>query len=286
MTRLKQEDITGIAHSLDQYDEELIAKTGQNLLGIARHVARLEQDGLPESLCSTTIGVVPVSCGEGIINGFADAVLAIINHIGFRGFLTRHPDISGFAEAVEREADIVMMADDTRFIALNMNMKRIIDNAHATGLAYAHGLSLMAGSLEKKKVLLIGCGFVGHAAARALIGLGSTVMLYDIVADRSNQLSHELSQTRKGSVEIAETLSDGLLDSTLIFDAAGVNQRIDAKTLHAEAYVAAPGLPFGLSREAREKVGSRLLHDPLQMGVAAMAVLALDDVCGSKPPID
>lgn len=278
MTRLRQEDITGINRSLDRYDEELVAKTGRDLQGLACGVAHLEPDRLQRSRDSVTIGIIPVSCGEGIIRGFSQAVLDIIKHIGFRGFITIHPDISGLAEAVERGGDIVMMADDTRFIALNINKKRIIDNAQATGAAYAHGLSLMAGGLEKKRVLLIGCGRVGRAAAVSLLGSGAKVSLFDVVEDRSNQLSCELNQM-SGDVDIEKNLPTALLRTPLILQAAGMDQGIEAETLHPDACIAAPGLPLGLNREAREKFGSRLLHDPLQIGVAAMAVLALDEVC-------
>lgn len=280
MTRLRQEDLTGINRSLDRYDEELVAKTGSDLQGIACGVAHLEPDRFQRSRDLVTIGIIPVSCGEGIIRGFSQAVLDIIKHIGFRGFITIHPDIAGLAEAVDQGADIVMMADDIRFIALNIRKRRIIDNAHATGIAYAHGLSLMAGGVEKKRVLLIGCGRVGRAAAVFLLASGAKVSLFDVVEDRSNQLSCELNQM-SGYVDIAKNLPDALLRTPLILQAASMDQGIDADTLHPNACIAAPGLPLGLNRAARGKLGSRLLHDPLQIGVAAMVVLALDEGCGS-----
>jgi 3-methylornithyl-N6-L-lysine dehydrogenase len=281
MTRLGQADIAGIKNSLDQYDRELIAKTGRNLQGIACSVAHIEKDKIPGSLSSIRIGIIPVSCGEGIIDGFADAVIHIIRQIGFKGFVTVHTDVAGLAEAVDRGADIVLMADDTCFIAFNINKKCIVDNAQATGAAYAHGLSLMVGGLEKKKVLLIGCGCVGRAAAFSLIRLGSKLSIFDIVESRSVKLSHELNQMLKVEVSIEKNLQDALLRSTLIVEAAGMNHGIDADTLHADVFIAAPGLPIGLSQKAREKVGSRLLHDPLQIGVAAMAMLALADARSS-----
>lgn len=281
MTRLRQADLSGITNSLDQYDRELIAKTGRNLQGIACSVAHIENDKIPGSLNSIIIGIIPFSCGEGIIDGFADTVVHIIKQIGFKGFVTVHTDVAGLAEAVDRGANIVLMADDTCFIAFNINKKCIVDNAQATGAAYAHGLSLMAGGLERKKVLLIGCGCVGRAAAFSLIRLGSKLSIFDAVESRSVKLSHELNQILNVDVSIEKNLQDALPRSTLIFEAAGMNHGIDADTLHADAFIAAPGLPIGLSQEAREKVGSRLLHDPLQIGVATMAMLALADARSS-----
>lgn len=41
-----------------------------------------------------------------------------------------------------------------------------------------------------------------------------------------------------------------------------------------QTYIAAPGMPLGLTRGAVEKIGDRLFHDPLQTGVAIMAIEA------------
>ena len=87
MTRLGQADIAGIKSSLDQYDRELIARTGRNLQGIASAAAHMENDKIPGSLSAIRIGIIPVSCGEGIIDGFADAVLHIVNQISFEACL-------------------------------------------------------------------------------------------------------------------------------------------------------------------------------------------------------
>ena len=41
-----------------------------------------------------------------------------------------------------------------------------------------------------------------------------------------------------------------------------------------ETFIAAPGVPLGVTHNAIEKVGTRILYDPLQLGTAAMAVTA------------
>jgi hypothetical protein len=43
----------------------------------------------------------------------------------------------------------------------------------------------------------------------------------------------------------------------------------------ARTYIAAPGVPLGLTAAAAVKAAPRLLHDRLQIGVAAMAVASL-----------
>lgn len=274
MTRLKHTDLSGISNSLDQYDEELIAMTGKNLRGIARSVVHFENKRIPDRLNSNMIGIIPISCGDGIIDGFTDTILRIVQRIGFNGFVTTHTDTAGFAEAVGRGADIVLMADDTCFIAFNINTKCIVDNAQATGKAYAHALSLMTGGLARKTVLLIGCGRVGRAAAFSLVGLGSKLSIFDVVENKAVQLSQELNKLLNIEVHIVKNLQDALSRSALIFDAAGLNQNIDVDALRADVFIAAPGIPIGFSQKAREKVGGRLLHDPLQLGVAAMTMLA------------
>ena len=93
----------------------------------------------------------------------------ILTHIGFNAFLTQNTDASGVAEAFENSADILMMADDRRFVALAPKSCHVIDNAVATGKGFAAELDLMAGGLRGNKVLIIGCGPVGQSAAEALI---------------------------------------------------------------------------------------------------------------------
>ncbi len=48
------------------------------------------------------------------------------------------------------------------------------------------------------------------------------------------------------------------------------SQVIDADSVSAKTIVAAPGMPCGVTPQATAKLGQRLLHDPLQIGVACM----------------
>ena len=47
---------------------------------------------------------------------------------------------------------------------------------------------------------------------------------------------------------------------------------IQEEWIRAETILAAPGVPLGLRGKGREKIGNRLIHDPLQLGVVVMAV--------------
>jgi pyrrolysine biosynthesis protein PylD len=61
----------------------------------------------------------------------------------------------------------------------------------------------------------------------------------------------------------------------LIFDATNTGGHIDVAMIGEETLVAAPGMPCGVTPAARRRLGKRLLHDPLQIGVATMAAQVL-----------
>ena len=166
MTRLIAADISDIAANLKNYDRELIARTGYSLSGIACRAAEIDEAQIKNLLPKILVGVIPISSGEGIIGGFGDAVLSILLHMGAKAFVTRTTDVAGIAESFEKNADILLLADDERFVALHIRSRSIADNAVCTGQAFATGLGLMAGSLKGREVLVIGCGPVGRGAVR------------------------------------------------------------------------------------------------------------------------
>ncbi len=52
---------------------------------------------------------------------------------------------------MESGADIVFMADDLEFVAVNMRERRCADNTHSTALGYSSGLKrAMGGVMERK----------------------------------------------------------------------------------------------------------------------------------------
>ena len=61
-------------------------------------------------------------------------------------------------------------------------------------------------------------------------------------------------------------------------DAAGI---INAVDISPQTFIAAPGVPLGLSRDAQYKCSDRLIHDPLQIGVATMVLNACQSVTRS-----
>jgi 3-methylornithyl-N6-L-lysine dehydrogenase len=279
MTRLKTDDINNVALSLRQFDETLVSLTTKTLMGVACHALGLEEIEIMPVTESVKIGVVPVKSGEGIIGGFCDTVKHIVEHIGFDGFVTQGTDVAGMAEAVERNADVIMMADDYRFIALNIQSGRIVDNSEATARGMVAGLDLMAGGLEGKSVLILGCGPVGCNSAIAALQFGAEVGVYDVMSQCSLFLEEQVKRRLDRGIVIEKKLAQALRYYHLMVDATDSENIINADVIKPETYIAAPGMPLGITPAAVKKLSGRLYHDPLQTGVA---VMALDAIKGEK----
>jgi pyrrolysine biosynthesis protein PylD len=272
MTRLTAEDIKGIARRLDKYDMELFKKTGCTLLGLACHTFGIPEKVLQSIAASVEVGIIPFRSGQGIIEGFSQTLESIVKHLGFKVFVTNNTDVAGIAEAVERNAEVIMMADDQRFIALNIKSNRMSDNAIATAKGYVAGLDLMAGGLEGQKVLVIGCGAVGQSATLAALQRNAEVSVFDINPSHSFKLAREIYKAMRKKINVETDLNMALQRYHLLVEAATAPRIIDAHYIRPDAHVAAPGIPLGLTPNAVEKISSRLLHDPLQIGTAVMAV--------------
>jgi pyrrolysine biosynthesis protein PylD len=275
MTRLRSIDIAQIRTNLDTYDGELLAKTGSTLRGIACHAAGLNEEAVAHSLSRSVAGVVPISWGQGVIGGFCQTTESILNHIGCKSFVTGNSNVRGLAEAYGKGADVIFMADDEQFAALNSRTRQVVDNTAATGGGFAAGLSLMVGGLRERKVLVLGCGPVGCSAVSRLMNYGAAVTVYDIKPGRAQELVQALGRAAGGEITIENNLRKALSRHRLVVDATNAAEIIHASDISSETYIAAPGMPLGLSRNALKKISDRLLHDPLQIGVATMAVEVL-----------
>ena len=278
MTRLQSDDILNIPSQLEAYDEELLAKTGHNLRQIAcRAVELKEEDGLAV-ISRLRVGVVPIRWGQGVIEGFCEATAGILRHLGFDTFVAGQAEISGLAEAYETNADVIFLSDDNDFVALNTSTRQYVHNAEATGKGFVAGLDLMAGGLGDQKVLVLGCGSVGRSATSALLSYGAKPSVYDINSEYSRELMGSISGPDSDRITIERDCDAALAGHTLIVDATNAAGIIHAKNISPQTFIAAPGMPLGLSRDALEKVSDRLLHDPLQIGVATMGMAIVKQI--------
>lgn len=272
MTRLRTNDIAHIAGSLAAYDKELIHKTGKTLRGVACHAAGVDEELMVEMLGRTQAAVVPVKAGDGLISGFSETVAAIVNHIGMKTSVTAETDVAGLAEVFGSDADVIFLSDDDDFIALNLKTRCVVDNAVATAAGFAGGLDLMTGGLRGKKILVIGCGPVGRAAAGDVVRRGGRVSIFDIDRQRCTDVADMLGKAFEIDINICDNLSDAFADNNAVIDATNSADVIGAAAMSPESFIAAPGMPLGLTGDALIKVSDRILHDPLQIGVATMAV--------------
>ena len=278
MTRLQSVDISGITSQLKAYDEELIAKTGLNLRQIACHAVELEEETSREIASGIKAGIVPVRWGQGVIEGFCESTAGILKYIGFDTFVTGQSDISGLAEAYENKADIIFLSDDNDFVALNTRTRQYVHNAEATGKGFAAGLDLMAGGLAQQPVLVLGCGAVGRSAALSLLHYGAAVSVYDINSRYSREFASSLNGYDAGRVTVERNFHNALAGRTLIVDATNSAEIIRAEDISPQTFIVAPGMPVGLSRRALNKVTDRLLHDPLQIGLATMGMAVVKQI--------
>jgi len=261
----------GIDVELDIYDKELLRKTSSTLRQIACRAAGVTELELFSAADSIQVAVVPVTSGKGIIEGFCDAVQGIIRYLGFKAFITHCHDVNGLAEGIERGAEVIFLADDDRFVAINLPCRKVVDNTEATGRGYVAALECLKGNLHGQSVLVIGAGRVGRSAARALKELGAKVAVFDIDQTKAEILAREYK------FGLEKNLAEALHKYTTLIDASPAPNIIQAEHIKPVTVVVAPGIPLGLSNEARSLVEDRLVHDPLQIGVATMLVMSVLD---------
>lgn len=275
MTRLRTQDLAAVGGDLEGYDRSLQARTGLTLRGLACRAAGLAEPEFVRRSASSRAAVVPLTCGEGIIAGFAESVQRILVHLGLKAAVAAEPDAAGLAAAFAERSDLIFLADDRRFIAIHTGGRSVVDNAEATGAGFAWGLNLMAGGLAGRPVLVLGCGPVGFSAARTVLGMGGGVTLCDLVPEVSGQAAARLSESAPGRISVEPDPESALARHRLIIDAAPAADLIGEEHIHADTFISAPGVPLGLTVRAVEKISGRLLHDRLEIGVAAMAAGAL-----------
>ena len=272
MTRLKTGDIRQIPSCLSAYERKLIAITGRSLLGIASYACGVDETEVMHQRKNFSIHVIPGTAGQGIITNFSETVCAILNFLGFNAQVSDQSDTSGLASAYERKANAIMMADDNRFVGINLKTRRVVDNVEMTGRVFAAVLDLMTGGVRDCPVLVMGCGPVGESAAEKLLHLGACVVLYDNHLNTAMRLKQRLSGHFKSLlIQVEEEPISGFSRYPYILDATPSENTIPDALISDHMFVAAPGVPLGVSKNGCKLLENRLIHDKLELGVAAMA---------------
>jgi len=217
--------------------------------------------------------VVPTTAGQGIISDFSETVCAIFQFLGIAAEVTAKYDTEGIALAFERGADAIFMADDHRFVGLNLHSRSVVDNAEATGRVYSGALDLMAGGLQDRDVLVLGCGPVGAAATHSLLSFGARVVLHDLSYPAALSVLKRFKG--KSNIAIEQDLLKALTKYRFVVDATPSGKIIPDDRISGDSFVAAPGVPLGISKKGRMLLKHHLIHDKLELGVTAMAVSLL-----------
>ncbi|MCX6372057.1 MAG: 3-methylornithyl-N6-L-lysine dehydrogenase PylD [Actinobacteria bacterium] len=267
MTRLTTADVGALTDRLREFEAGLKEVTGLGLRELAMNTVAHPPVCVP--LYGARVAAVPVTSGEGVIGGFSDCVVAILAHLGCEAWVTAQPDVRGIQEAHDEAAEVVFLADDFRFIALNTGNGRCVDDDPATADGYVTALEAAAGSLLGRYVLLLGLGPVGRAAARRLVSRGAAV---EVVEPDQARLQAALDVGLKVQ---PVTLAEGLARCDLIVDATPAAGFIDVAEVSPLTVAAVPGLPSAFTPAAQAALGVRHIHEPLAIGVAVMVARAL-----------
>ena len=263
MTRLITEWILDMEEGCQRRDLELKEKTGLSLLELAaaaagkepEALARLAGDGL-------LVAAVPVTAGLGVIGQFAQSVAAIIRTMGFNCMVTEATDVDGIYEAYSKNADVIFVADDQRFLALNTREHKIGENNRATAAGYATALIAMMKKQgvvpQDTPVLVLGYGPVGKLAEEELLAKGVKVTVFD--KDPSQGKTYEPNRIK---------------EFQYIFEATPAFGWLTREMLHSDAIISAPGIPLGLTLEAQNFFQKQLVHDMLDIGTATMLAMTL-----------
>lgn len=271
MTRLTEDDVRGLMEGLARFDAGLRSLAGVDIRTVALHACGIDDASL---LPGARVAVVPVSSGLGIIPRFSRCVAAVLEYLGCDARVVRQPDVKGLQEAVDGGAEVVMLADDDRFVALNVHRGVCADDDPCTAHGYVAALEIAADGLQRRPVLVLGQGPVGRAAAKRLLHLGAEVLVVEPDLERA--------QFARGAGARIVTLDEGLRSATLIVDATPAPDLIGELAISEGTIAAVPGVPSAFTLAAQARLGVRHIHEPLALGVAVMAVEALSGVVSSR----
>ena len=263
MTRLTDDDVRSISDTLDELDAMLRDKARRGLKSIACEAA-----GIPENFIDPRIfeiAVVPITSGLGVITRFSESVRDACRWLGFDAYVTEGTDVTGFAEAVDKKANIIFMADDYQYIAYNTAAKRHADNSTGTAMGYVACLDASAGGVKGKEVLVLGAGRVGSRAARLLTDKGARVVIADIDTAKAEGVAASIP-----GVTVEKDIPGAISSHDLIINASPAH--VDSGLIREGAIISSPGVPHTFDDLAYAK--ATVIHDPLVIGTAAMLMLS------------
>lgn len=264
MTRLKTEWVEPMLLSMDKYNIELKRKTNMNLCDIFREKSSFTDKEVELLQSSIKVGVVPITQGEGIIRCFSESIAAIIQSMNFDAEVMRHTDVDGIYEGYRKNCDVLFMADDDRYVAVNTRKHKISDNNYATAYGYIEvleALMLKEGVSMKESIqpiLIIGYGTVGREAASILDVQKIEYCVFDKNTKVQESSGHPMQKDKKIS------------DYKYILDFTNEGEWLSKEMLLSDTCYASPGVPCSLTEDAKMFLHDRAVYDNLEIGTAVM----------------
>ncbi|MBQ6088181.1 MAG: 3-methylornithyl-N6-L-lysine dehydrogenase PylD [Firmicutes bacterium] len=268
MTRLKTEWIDYMLDGMNDYNSSLKAKTGFDLAGLTMDTFGISKEKYDRLTGSLLVAAVPVTQGEGIISSFSESVAAIIKSMGFRTYVSEDTDVEGIYGSILMDADVVYMADDTRYLAFSRDNGSFGENNYATALGFIMVLRAMmkkAGlDISKEKILVIGNGLVGEEAVQILLNHGIDFDMYD--KDPKAVEAFRDLDTGKYVLSSPEEIKG----YRFILDFTNEGGWLKDEMLGADVIYASPGVPLSLDEKAAERLQNTAVYDNLEIGTAMM----------------
>jgi pyrrolysine biosynthesis protein PylD len=262
VTRLTAADVAGVGADWPAFEARLRDLTGTGLLGLAASTLDLPPGPAASAMSDQLVAVVPDDSGGGLIEGFGEALAETARHLGARAFLTAPGD---FAAARSGRATMTLSAGDDDFLAVSLTSGRVSENGQATGRIYAEALRLMAGGLiASRRVLVIGAGPVGRAAAGHLVRRGAAPIFFDLDPAKAARAAGQIP----GAAAWTPAAGRAPEDFDLFVEASTAASLWPS--LPRGALVSAPGMP----RALLESPLVRQWHEPLATGTAMMILEA------------
>ncbi|AKJ39548.1 3-methylornithyl-N6-L-lysine dehydrogenase PylD [Methanosarcina barkeri] len=254
MALLTPNDLININKQLQEADSVVKRVTGLDIKGVCQSL-------YGTSPSSKKVGIVPVTSGNGIIGNFSASLHVITQYFGFDGFVTDMPDVSGYYEAVQNGAEIILMADDHTFLAHNIKNGKMANNQPCTGIIYAEIASRYL-KADSKDVLVMGLGKVGFPGAAQLVQKGFRVYGYDPDA--------RLLKRAVSNLGIIPFDPANPKKFSIIFEATPCANTIPEAVLSENCVLSTPGIPCAISEELKNKYDIQLVAEPLGIGTVSM----------------
>ncbi|MBR6473138.1 MAG: 3-methylornithyl-N6-L-lysine dehydrogenase PylD [Firmicutes bacterium] len=268
MTRLKTEWIDYMLEGMNSYNENLKSRTGFDLKSLVMDTFGISEQRYDSYASKLLVAAVPVTQGEGIIGSFSESVCAIVRSMGFRTFVPDETDVDGLYSAILVDADIIYMADDTRYLAFSRDNGSFGENNYSTALGFIMVLRAMMKradlDISKEKILVLGNGLVGEEAVQILLGHDVDFDMYD----KDPKAVEAFNRLETGKYVLSSP--DEIKNYKYILDFTNEGEWLKDEMLGENVIYASPGVPLSLDDKASERLQKTSVYDNLEIGTAMM----------------